>query len=413
MEFQDRRGIVIVGAGLAGLSTAKELRRTGYEGRIQIVSNESDTPYDRPPLSKQYLLDGDEKALSLTEDLPASVELVQGVNAVAIDCTQQALRLSSGASIPFGRLVLATGTSPRTLPSLSRSSIPMLTLRTLGDARRLREHLKSGCKLVIIGGGPIGLELASTARNLGASPIVIEAAPRLMSRTSPLRLAQTLYAFHRLKGIEIHLDRQVSRVDGNAIELNDGTVLAADLIVVGIGVHANDGLATAAGLATHDGIFVDCFGRTTAPGIYATGDVARQLNMFSGKFERIETWSNAMEQGTSLAQNLTKLQPDRKHNAVPWFWSDQGEARTQVAGDVSSSEEVVRGDFAAGKGVSFHLRNGRLVGVAALNNPKDFNQAKRLIAISATVPVEALADVAYDLRVAVKSAESEAKHERT
>lgn len=409
MEFDDEHGIVIVGAGLAGLSTAKTLRRIGYEGIVRIVSGEAEPPYDRPPLSKQYLLDGDDKALRLTEDLPESVELVQGAHVEAIDCAGKTLRLSSGPPLPFGRLVLATGSSPRTLPPLGHSSVPTLTLRTLGDARRLRDHLKAGCRLVIVGGGPIGLELAATAKGLGACPIVIEAGNRLMSRTSPLTLAQALYDFHRLSGVEIHLGRQVSRINGHAIELNDGTVLSADLMVVGIGVNANDELAAAAGLATSDGIFVDRFSRTTAPDIYAAGDVTRQLNVFSGKFERIETWSNAMEQGTSLAHNLVMKLPGRKHDAVPWFWSDQGEARTQVAGDVSCGEEVLRGDFAAGKGVSFHLRNGRLVGVAALNSPKDFNQAKRLIAMSAAVPAHALADAAYDLRVAVKAAENEAQ----
>lgn len=414
MEFADPNGIVIVGAGMAGVTVAKEVRRLGYPGPVRLISEETEPPYDRPPLSKQFLVDGNHQAITLVDAGLDNVELIPGKKTEGLDCAAKRIRFQDGSDLAYGRLVLATGTSPRTLPSLLAARLPVLTLRTLGDARRIREHLKSGARLVVVGGGPIGLELAATAQQLGVHATVIEASPRLMSRSSPVGLAQSLFDHHTLKGIHIVLNRVVARIAPTGVlTLDDGTTLQADVVVIGIGVVANDQLASTAGIAANDGIFVDGYGRSTAPDVYAAGDVTRQLNVFSGRFERIETWSNASGQGASLARNLVLLHPAEQYRAVPWFWSDQGEARSQVAGDVSGSNEIMLGDFRSGKGVSVHLRDGTVVGVAALNSAKIFNLARRLIAARARVSREQLLDPQFDFKEAVQKAEAEARRTET
>lgn len=241
MDFDHKDGVVIVGAGLAGVTVAKDLRRIGYDGPVRLVSDEEEPPYDRPPLSKQFLLDGDAAAISLQCDELGTVDFVAGKKVETVDGVNKVLRLADGTDLPYGRLVLATGTRPRTLPGLATSSVPVLTLRTVGDSRRIRDLLQPGAKLVVIGGGPIGLELAATASQLGVEATVVEASARLMSRSSPVGLASCLADFHRLKGIQIHLSRFVTEVRSDGfVVLNDESRIKADLIVVGIGVIAND-----------------------------------------------------------------------------------------------------------------------------------------------------------------------------
>lgn len=402
--------IVIVGAGLAGVSIASGLRSSGFEGKVVLVSEETELPYDRPPLSKQFLLDGNDQSIRIGEDLTRNVELVCGHGVEAIDCGDRRVRLSNGTTLSWDKLVIATGAIPRRLAVPTSGSPPILLLRTLDDARRIRERLVAGANLLVVGGGPIGLELATTANKLGVTVTVVEAAPRVMARCAPSCLAEFLARYHAQRGIDVKLGRHVIRVGADMrVELDDGARLHADLMVVGIGVYVNDSLATAAGMATCDGIFVDAYGRTTAPGVYAVGDVTRQLNPVSNNFERIETWSNAHDQGLAVARGIADPNAALRYSAVPWYWSDQDELRIQAAGLPTGDDEILRGDPESGRFVALQLRRGIIVGVTAVNSPRDFGLFRRLIAAKAQLARDVLSDLATDLRSLVNQTETREK----
>ena len=400
----ERQSVVIVGAGLAGFTVACALAQQGYAGEVTLVGDEPWPPYDRPPLSKQFQLDGDESQVWLTPELPPHVKLQRQRKALAIDPRRQELCLDDGSTLPWDRLVLATGTRPRRLAQLD--TLPrVLTLRTLDDARAIREALKSVASLLVIGGGPIGLELAASATALGRQSTVVEMGPRLMGRSAPAAMADILLEYHRSQGIAIHLGRTVAALDEGAKEavLDDGQRVPAGLVVVGIGVQANDELAAQAGIACDDGVFVDGWCRTTAPGVFAVGDVTRQHNPVTGRFERIETWANAQGQAQALAGILCNPDEARAYDAVPWFWSDQGNARLQCAGALTGEQQAWRVDAAGGR-VLVHWSGGRITGVAALNAARDFVQLKKLILPRTTITPEQLSAPAANVRALVQQA---------
>lgn len=400
----ERQSVVIVGAGLAGFNVASALVQRGYAGEVTLVGDEPWPPYDRPPLSKQFQLDGDESQVWLAPELPPKVKQLRQRKAMAIDPQRQQLRLDDGSTLPWDRLVLATGTQPRRLAQLD--ALPrVLTLRTLDDARAIREALKSVASLLVIGGGPIGLELAASAAALGRQSTVVEMAPRLMGRSAPAAMADLLLEYHRSQGTAIHLGRTVIALDEVAKEavLDDGQRVPAGLVVVGIGVQANDELAAQAGIACDDGVFVDGWCRTTAPGVFAVGDVTRQRNWVTGRFERIETWANAQGQAQALAGILCNPGEARAYDAVPWFWSDQGSARLQCAGALTGEQQAWHVD-AAGGCVLVHWSGGRITGVAALNAARDFVQLKKLILPRTTITPEQLSAPAANIRALVQQA---------
>lgn len=396
--------VVIVGAGLAGFGVASGLRNLGYAGRITLVGDEQEALYDRPPLSKQYQIDGDELALRLSPEPLPDVSLHTGDKVVALHLAQRDIELHSGQRVQWDRLVLATGTRPRALPVIAGST-RVRALRTLDDARAVRQRLQAGTRLLVVGGGPIGLELAATARQLGAQATVVEAGPRLMARSAPALVAQHLLQHHEASGVVVHLGRTVVSVDdAGRVVLDDETCLDVDLVVVGIGVVANDELAVAAGIAADDGIFVDGWCRTTAPGVYAVGDVTRQRNPASGRFERIETWSNAQGQAKALAAVLVDPVLAKPYAETPWYWSDQGSLRLQCAGLVQGDTQAMRGDPESGSFVLLQWTAGRVTGVAAVNAARDFNQLKRLIAARAILSPEQLAAPGSDIKTLVQQA---------
>lgn len=386
-----QRSVVVLGAGLAGFHAASELVHRGFSGSVTLIGDEAWPPYDRPPLSKQFLLDGDETAILLTPALPAAVRHVRHCMAVAIDTRQKMLHTEVG-SLPWDSLVIATGARARRLPHLE-SSRRVRTLRTLEDARAIRAALPSCGSVLVVGGGPIGLEIAATASRMGVPATVVEGAKRLMSRSLPASMAELLLEHHRRHGITVHLERTVISVDDSAGEavMDNELRVPAGLIVVGVGVQANDGLAAEAGIACDDGILVDQWCRTTAPDVYAVGDVTRQRNPVTGRFERIETWSNAQGQGKAVAAVLCDQAGAAPFNAVPWFWSDQGDARIQVAGttagDVQAARSAVRGGH-----VLLQWTRSCVSGVAAFNAPREFVQLKRLIMARPTVTPEQFAE---------------------
>ena len=392
--------VVIIGGGLAGLSFANGLRGGGWGGEIVIVGDEAERAYDRPPLSKAFQRSGDAEAIRLDDARATGVHWRRGVAATAIDTLAKRVQLADGVSIDYGTLVLATGAAPRQLPALAAAapaSVPVLTLRTLDDARRIRAGLVPQAQLVIIGAGVIGLELAATARSLGVRVTVVEALTRVMNRCAPAMLAGFIAQRHEAEGVSLRVGRQIIGWRDAALELDDGSRVPADMVVVGIGVSANDALARAAGIACDDGIFVDGRGRTTCPGVLAVGDVTRQRHPIGGRFERIETWSNAQNQALAVARAL--LDPAAPPYAdVPWYWSDQYDLRLQSAGQSSGDDEIVRGDPAQGKFALIQRQQGRIVGAACMNQPRDFGALRRIIATGATPDREALADPAFDLR---------------
>jgi len=391
--------VVVIGAGLAAVSFATELRQAGYQGRLTVVGDEAEPPYDRPPLSKDFMGHGDAEKIRLECNRAPGVEWLLGVSAQSFDPQAHTVALSDGRTLPYGTLVLATGATPRALPALHGASMPVHTLRTLEDARRIQAGLRPQSRLLIVGGGVIGLELAATARAAGVHVSLVETQPRLMSRAAPATLADFVARYHSAQGVDLHFGSSVTGSADGVVLLGDGTRIAADMVVVGIGVVPNDALARAAGLACDDGIFVDAYGRTTCPGVYALGDVTRQRNPLSGRFERIETWSNAQNQGIAVARHL--VDPAAPGYAeFPWYWSDQGALRIQVAGLASGDEEIIRGELLldAPKFTLIELQKGRIVGATCMNSARDFAPLRRLIAADARPDRAALADPATDLR---------------
>jgi len=400
--------VVVLGGGLAAVSFACALRTGGFKDGIVVVSDEVEPPYDRPPLSKEFQREGVADKIRLDLSRAPDVEWLRGTPACKVDTQRREVLLADDRRLGYSALVFATGATPRRLPTLQDAPMPVITLRTLDDAQRIRAKLAPGARLVVVGGGVIGLELAATARGLGASVTVIEALDRLMNRCASTTLAKVVARSHLDHGVDIRLGRQVMGFYGPAIVLDDGARVEADLVVVGIGVVANDELARAADIACDDGIFVDRFGRTTCPGVYAIGDVTRQRNPISGRFERIETWSNAQNQGLAAARTL--LDPRAAPYAdIPWYWSDQYELRIQVAGVSHGDEEIVRGEAAPGSKFSLiQLHRGRAVGVTCMNNVREFSSLKRLLGNVALPDRAALADPGTDLRKLLAPPKTEA-----
>lgn len=371
--------VVIVGAGLAGYNVAHKLVQAGYVGTITLVGNETEIPYDRPPLSKNYQQNGDESSLTLTPELPPQVRQLLGRKALALDTNRKRLVLDDGDELRWERLVITTGARPKTLPHL-QTAANVHTLRTLDDARTIRASLVPGASLLVIGAGPIGLELAATAMALGVRATVVEQASRVMSRCVPAAMAERILDHHRHSGIDIRLGRTVAQLDedGGLAILDNGQYVPADVVVVGIGVRANDELAKAAGIACDDGIVVDHFGQTSVPHVYAAGDVTRQRHPIHGRLERIETWSNAQNQAQVVATFLHAPAQAVPSQMAPWFWSDQGSLRLQCAGDTQGDSQAWHLDAAGGRTL-VQWTQGCVSGVASLNASRDFVQLKRLI----------------------------------
>lgn len=399
-----QQDVVIVGAGLAGYNIAASLAQQGYAGAITLVGDEDWPPYDRPPLSKHYQTDGDESAILLAPELPPRIKQLRRRKALAIDIKNRLLQLDDDNELCWNKLVIATGARPRLLPNLQQSS-RVRTLRTLDDAQAIRASLTPGSSLLVIGAGPIGLELATTATTLGVQSAVVEMASRVMGRSVPAAMAEAILQHHRAQDLAIHLGRTVAYLDENRGEavLDNGYRVPAALVVVGIGVLANDELAAHAGIACDNGILVDAFGRTSAPDVFAVGDVTRQRHPVSGRLERIETWSNAQGQALAVAAFLCNPTQARPSGLIPWFWSDQGDLRLQCAGDIRGDIEAWRIDPSGGR-ILVQWTGGRVTGVAALNASRDFVQLKRLIVDRPTITPQQLTAPDLNIRTLVQQA---------
>ena len=380
--------VLIVGGGHAAGAAAAALRQAGHEGPITLVGAEPVVPYQRPPLSKAWL-----KAEATEADLllrPASfypeksIALELGRRVVALDLQARQVRLDDGRSLAWDQLVLATGSRLRKLPVPGADAQGVLELRTLADAERIRGVLHAGMTLAVIGGGYVGLEVAASARALGAQVVVLERESRLLARVASPALSAFFEACHRGHGVDLRLGASVQAlaVEGDrvcGVVLADGTTIACDAAVVGIGALAEDDLARSVGLQCDDGILVDEQCRTSAEGVYAIGDCTRRPLPRYGITARLESVPNALEQARQVAACIVG-KPAVKSD-TPWFWSDQYDVRLQIVGlPVAVSEQVVRGDPASGKFAVFHLgEGGVLQAVEAVNSPAEFAAARQWV----------------------------------
>jgi len=397
--------VVVIGAGHAGGALVGQLRQFGFAGRITLVGDEPHTPYHRPPLSKAWLkgeTTTEKLALkpgSFYEDQHINLRLGEAVTRIEPDAHQ--IHFEDGTTLSYDALVIATGARARRLPIPGTSHANVLSLRDLADAERLRNALKVDHKVVIIGGGYIGLECAATARALGAEVTVVERAPRLLARVASAPIAAFLQSAHEAEGVRFELDTGIEAIDGDhaaeLIRLTNGTHLPCDLLIIGIGAEPAIELAAAAGLACDDGVTVDADCRTSQPDIFAIGDIAKRPSAIYDRPIRLESVPGAAEHARRVASVLCAREPAAPE--VPWFWSDQYDLKLQIVGLTDpEAVTVVRGDPASRSFAVFHLVNGRVTSVEALNAPPAFMAGKKLTASGKTVTATELADPSSDLK---------------
>ncbi|MER8429148.1 FAD-dependent oxidoreductase [Mesorhizobium caraganae] len=393
-------GMVIIGAGECGGRAALALRELGYDGPVTLVGDEPHLPYERPPLSKDAMTSDAPEIKAIASDAmlaEKSIRHIHSVQAVTIDRAAHAVWLSDSSVLPYGKLLLATGSTPRRLPMPGLGS-RCVYLRTFADALAIRQHLSAGNRVAIIGGGFIGLELAASARKLGAAVTVIEAQPRILMRGVPAEIAQIVHQEHEAEGVKILTGQGIISIadDGTevCIALADGQEIVADLAVIGIGAVPVTGLAVEAGLTIDNGIAVDATLRTGDPDIFAAGDCCSfPLAVYAGRRVRLEAWRNAQEQGALAARNM--LGAGEAHAAVPWFWSDQYGLSLQIAGLSDEGKRTVRRDLSDGAFILFHLaEDGRLVAASGIGPgnavARDIRLAEMLIAKRVKPAPEAL-----------------------
>lgn len=397
--------LVIVGAGLAGLRVAEGARAAGYDGHIVLVGEEPHMPYDRPPLSKAFLLRQSERdQISLLhpkrlEEL--NIELKLGRAATAVDRPRRAVLLEDGDSVHYDRLVIATGSSPRAVPQLPPDRSGVHYLRSLDDATALREGLVTARQILVVGAGVIGLEVAAAAMQNGRRVTVVEAGNRVMSRAAAPAVTDFITRKHRQAGVDLRLGVHVSHVEqmtqSYSIHLSDGAVLSCDLIVVGIGVMPNDSLARNCGLEVRPGgILVNSYGMTSDPAVFAAGEVALHFNARQGRHDRQETWAHASAHGEHVGRSL--IAPSRPYEELGSYWSDQYDFTLNVIGVPIGDCDVVRGDSRADQLVVLHLQDGRVAGASSINAARELRAARALIDVERRFDPEVLANPETDLR---------------
>ena len=396
--------VVIVGAGQAGGETAAELRRQGYTGRVTIVGEEQYVPYKRPPLSKTYLAGTATQeslyVLSAAAMEKANIEFIGGTRATAIDRAGRSLALADGRKLTYDKLVLATGGRPRML-TVPGADLPGIhVVRGIQDVDRIREHFAAGKRLVIVGGGYIGLEVAAVATKAGLAVTVLESMPRVLQRVTAPEMSAFYEKVHRDAGVDVRTGVQIAGFEAQNGALHVklvGSDIEADLVIVGIGLIANTELAADAGLAVDNGIVVDEFTRTSDPDIHAAGDCTNHPSEFLGRRVRLESVQNAMEQGRAVAANI--MGKVTRYANVPWFWSDQYDLKLQMVGmSMGFDQVVVRGDPAKRSFATFYLKDGVMLACDTVSRPQEFMLAKKMVAMKAKVDPARLADEGVPLK---------------
>jgi 3-phenylpropionate/trans-cinnamate dioxygenase ferredoxin reductase component len=389
------RDVVVVGAGQAAAQLALSLRAGGFRDRIRIIGAERFAPYQRPPLSKKFLTERrpPETLLLRPEALwrDQGVELLLGTTVTALDLERRTLSTldpqGRAATLSYGTLVLATGTRARELNAPGAGLAGVFSLRSIDDVHRLRPALDAAGRIVIVGGGYIGLEVAAIMRQEGRGVLVLEAEDRLLKRVTGTDISAFFETLHRERGVDIRFGARLAAVAGegavSGVRLADGTLIAADAVLLAIGAQANDDLGRAAGLACRDGILVDTLARTSAPGVYAIGDCTRFPSGRFGRQIRLESVQNAIDQAKTAAGAI--LGTPRPYDPVPWFWSDQYEIKLQMAGlsDGYDGAALV-GERTTPRFSVEYRRQGKLIAVDAVNDGRAHMMSRRRIAEEST-----------------------------
>ncbi|MCB1744254.1 MAG: FAD-dependent oxidoreductase [Gammaproteobacteria bacterium] len=378
--------VVIIGAGQAAGQAAASLRQRGYEGAVVVIGDEAHPPYQRPPLSKQYL--AGESGLDRVYMRPASfyaekdITLKTGTRAVALDLAARTVATDAGESIGFDHLLLATGSRPRRLDVPGSDLAGVNYLRTIADVDAIREAMQPGRRLVIVGAGYIGLEVASVAITAGLEVDVLEMQSRVLQRVTTPIMSSYYERMHSDRGVRIHTRAAVTAFLGNdrvrQVQCGD-RCFDADLVLVGIGIVPNVELAADAGLACDNGILVDEYCRTADPAVYAVGDCCNQPHPLLGRRLRLESVPNALEQARVAAQNICGA--EQTCSSYPWFWSDQYEHKLQMVGfSADGDEHQIHGDMDAHKFAVFYTKDGKVVALDAVNSPREFMACRQMVA---------------------------------
>ncbi|SMF35845.1 3-phenylpropionate/trans-cinnamate dioxygenase ferredoxin reductase subunit [Azospirillum oryzae] len=414
--LQDDKTIVIVGAGQAGGTAAATLRQYGFKGKVVLIGDEPLLPYQRPPLSKTYLkTDLSPDALKLRAQSfydEAGIELRLGRSVTAIDAKARTVALADGETLAYDILILATGSLVRKLDVPGAGLAGLFELRSQADADRLKPAVRSAKRIAIVGAGYVGLEVAASARALGAEVVVVERESRVLARVASAALSGFVDAYHRGRGVEILTGASVAAFLGDgqgqgegkeegkvrALQLADGRIVACDAVVVGVGALPCDALARSAGLVCDDGVRVDEQARTSDPAIYAIGDMtSRPLALYDGRRVRLESVPNALEQAKQAAASITGAAAPPPE--IPWFWSDQYDLKLQMAGlGVGIDRTITRGSPETGKFALYHMSGDRVAVVESVNLPIEFITAKTLLTTKRRIDTDALADIAVPIK---------------
>jgi 3-phenylpropionate/trans-cinnamate dioxygenase ferredoxin reductase subunit len=403
--------VVVVGAGQAGLALVARLRADGFDGPITLIGAEPHPPYQRPPLSKAYLLgEMPQERLYLRPEAfyaEQGIDLRLGAPAAAIDTGRQVVVLETGAEIPYDELVLATGSAPRRLPAAIGGDLDgVFTMRDIRDADALAPRMEPGRRALVVGGGYIGLEGAAVAAKRGLHVTLVEMAPRILNRVASPETADWFRALHRAHGVDLRegtgLDRLIGE-DGHvtAARLSTGEEIPADLVLVGVGIQPETRLAESAGIAVENGIRTDEYGRTSAPHVWAAGDCASFPH--EGGRMRLESVGHAIDQAEAVARNI--MGAEQPYRPLPWFWSDQYDCKLQIAGLGQGHDRIVtrRAGEGPDAGLShWYYRDGRLIAVDAMNDSRAYMIGKRLIEAGRSPDPAAIADPATDLKALLR-----------
>ncbi len=403
-------GVVIIGAGQAGYQCAESLRLEGYEGAITLVGEEPHLPYQRPPLSKDYLLGKTdaERILYRPREFytQSPVTLERSMRAQSIDPAQKSVQLADGRALSYEALILATGARVRTLPVPGEALDGVCYLRTLDDVDDIGARLETVQNVVVIGAGFIGLEFASVARKLEKKVTVLEAMERVMARVVEPELSRFFTDLHEGHSVDILIGEQVTEVLGkegrvSGVKTASGHVLDAELVVVGIGVLPNQELAEQADISCGNGIIVNEFGQTSVADIYACGDCASYEHPFAGRAVRLESVQNAGDQARAVAAKIAGK--DKPYSSVPWFWSDQYDVKMQMAGlTVGCDSHVVRGDLTSGSFSLWHYQKDRLRAVEAISAPRDYVVGRMLLEKKKNPTPAQATDLEFNLKALLK-----------
>ena len=398
-------GMVIIGCGQAGGQAAASLRQEKYEGPITMIGQEPYIPYQRPPLSKQYLSGEQEKEkLSLRQESFYSekeINLMLETSVLSLDPDKRELQLENGETVTYDKLLVATGGRPRKLEVDGHTLKGIHYLRNIDDVDAIKTQMKTSENLVIVGGGYIGLEVASVAIKRGLTVSVLEMESRILERVTTEEMSAFYHQLHTDEGVNILTSTQAKAFKGSetveSVVCGDHEI-PADLVIVGIGILPNTEMAEAAGLKTNNGLVVDEHCRTSNEHIFAAGDCTNHPNPILNRRLRLESVPNAMEQGRVAASNM--LGGSKSYASMPWFWSDQYEHKLQMVGfSKDSDQSVVRGDMESKSFTVFYLKDGSIIAADSVNNPKEFMASKQLVGKKASI--EALADTSIDLKTLI------------